>query len=258
MTDILRPDWSLLDNNLALPIGETESGDVVAFDPRIDAHALITGCSGRGKTVEAANLVYAALTRGHDVHIIGQRVRHDYSFAAPFAASVSDTFTDAAAALETVYAEIHRRHSRPFEERTARPETPILVFIDEFTHLAGGADQASVERAATIVTRIGREGRSAHVHLIYIASHVSMSSFESVPGARILGSLIAQMGFRTVKGNDKKVDRFRVGIAAEPLAPSFPGGGVVSSAAFDDTQPYRAWFATHDEFAYRLRHRLGR
>ncbi|MDO4243523.1 MAG: hypothetical protein Q4C85_07170 [Actinomyces sp.] len=187
-------------------------GTPVTWNMADTPHCLVLGPTGTGKTVALVNAVAGVLLAGWDV-VVADPVKGgaDFTPLAPFLRGVAGTVDDAAAVLKCVYAEIARRkdlnaqHGAPSVDDLPEEMRPhhMLVVIDEFTSLLLPekiararttdpevlAERAETERVndlratiATLVGKIGREARSAGVHILLGAQALRADTIRAIPG----------------------------------------------------------------------------
>lgn len=207
--------------NLRIPMGSGIDGSPVTWDVSTTPHMLCLGMTGAGKSVTIQTAVYGALRAGWSVALVDQaKGGADFVAFLPWMKSVTGELTEAEALLRFVYDEVRRRKDLNAAHGAAsiddlpeniRPEH-VLLIIDEFTSLLLGekappsngvtdpevlssieatkAANASKAAIASITGRIGREARSAGVHLLLGTQKLNAKTMEAIPG----GDLKDNMG----------------------------------------------------------------
>ncbi len=254
-----RPDWALIDHTDGYAYGVTLDGDPVAWNPATDGHALFAGAAGTGKTAATAAVTYAALTHGADVALVNSFHGAELTASAtPYAVGVAENVSSAASLLAEVEQEMHRRVRVLDGTPAANPERPIIVVMDEyfaFTEQRPIAERTEAhEQVAQVLADILHLGRTAGVHLLNIAQRPS----------RRAGALGAPAGLftdethRSLFGRGTTAEELLAlrGVTDGHLLPH--GYGHTVTAQSPTPTPFRYWVGTDDEYAYRLRHRLGR
>lgn len=254
-----RPDWALIDHTDGYAYGETTDGDTVVWNPATDAHALFAGAAGTGKTAATAAVAYAALSQGADVAILNAfRGAELTAFAEPYAVGVAQDVASAAALLREVEQEMRRRARSLDGTPTASPKPPLIVVVDEylaFTEQHPVTQRTpAYEQVSRVLADILHLGRTAGVHLLNIAQRPTLGGHASGAPAGIFKTET----HRTLFGHGSTAAEK---VALREVTDGYPlprGYGHTVSAQAPTPTPFRYWLGTDDEYAYRLRHRLGR
>ena len=198
---------------LRVPWGVGLDGAPVTWSLGATPHCLVLGPTGTGKTVVLINAVTGTLLAGWDVVVLDPvKAGADFAPLAPFLRGLVGEADEAAAVLRSVYDEVRRRKdlnarygtasidALPPEERPSH----MLVVIDEFTSLLLPervsrartvdpdvlAERAAAEHLndvkatiASLVGKIGREARSAGVHVLLGAQALRAETVKAIPGS---------------------------------------------------------------------------
>jgi hypothetical protein len=254
-----RPDWALIDHTDGYAYGATLDGDPVAWNPATDGHALFAGAAGSGKTAATAAVAYAALTQGADIALLNPFHGGELTDSTkPYAVGVAENVASAAALLGEVEQEIQRRAQALDGTTPASPEPPFIVIVDEY--LAFTAQHPKAERTpaheqvSRVLADILHLGRATGVHLLNIAQRPTLGGHASGAPAGIFKTET----HRTLFGHGSRVAEL---VALREATDGYPlprGYGHTVSAQSPTPTPFRYWIGTDEEYAYRLRHRLGR
>lgn len=253
-----RPDWALIDHTDGYAYGVTLDGDPVAWNPAIDGHALFAGAAGTGKTAATAAVTYAALTHGADIAFLN--AFHGAELTAstkPYAVGVAGNVASAAALLAEVEQEMHRRVRALDSTTSASTEPALIVVVDEylaFTDQHPKAQHTSArEQVSRVLADILHMGRAAGIHLLNIAQRPTLGGHASGAPAGIFKAET----HRTLFGHGSAAAEL---VALREVTDGQPlphGYGHTITAQSPTPIPFRYWVGTDDEYAYRLRHRLG-
>ncbi|WP_026266102.1 FtsK/SpoIIIE domain-containing protein [Arthrobacter sp. 162MFSha1.1] len=135
-----------------IPIGTDGYGEPVQLDLASNPHTMVVGKTNSGKSVALCTIVFAALAHRWGLVVIDPTKNGlDFEWARGYVRDKGwgcDSFADAQAAIESVYAEGERRKKILVQQkakkwtelsaefRQANDFNPIMVVIDEFTSLA--------------------------------------------------------------------------------------------------------------------------
>ena len=249
-------NWNLIDNADGFAYGETTDG-VAQWRPDIDAHALFSGAAGSGKTAATASVVYSALTRGADVAIVNRFRNAEMTFATPYAVGVADGIASAAALLSDTQSEMQQRLAGA-DSNGQTGEPSLIVVIDEYFVLFEPQPHEELTdehiRARNAVTDILRKGRAAGVHLLNIAQRPTPSTAAT---AAAPDGIFKTESHRTLFGRGSAAAELTVLHEVTDGQPLGRGHGHTVSQATPTVTPFQHWVGTDEQFAYRLRHRLG-
>jgi energy-coupling factor transporter ATP-binding protein EcfA2 len=179
---------------------------IINLDLASNAHTLVMGPCGSGKTVLMRQIILSALNHGHNVTVIEPMRRGgDYRVFEPW---LTDLVTDRSAAVGSLLAldaEVTRRiqmlHDHGVNRWDELPQServrPITVVVDEFAYLVHyqrvprslDADDeyalevrqhnAEAERAAFLVKKIVHRARFAGVHLVIATQRMDYATMTS-------------------------------------------------------------------------------
>ena len=217
-------DWdyvlSTVDAGKAImPFATGVEGNPVSYDPKVDAHILIAGASGGGKSVSLQVILYPAAMHGCEIYVVDPtKGGADFGFVKPYASAFAATIEEADAVMKHVYTEVLRRKALNTSHQVGsyrdlpediRPQHIYLV-MDEFTSLMQPdpvsktvSDDPEVEddrqaqlranaakaRIGTMTGKIAREARSAGVTLVLATQKLSAKMLDTIPGAGDLKAL---------------------------------------------------------------------
>lgn len=263
-------DWDYIDNATGIPFATGVEGEPIAYDFRADAHLLVAGASGGGKSVLLQSLIYGALVRGYEIYIADPtKGGADFQFAAPYAKSITAEVYEAAAMMKSIYAEVVRRKNvnsahgvgnyRDLPE-DIRPKHIVLV-LDEFTslmqpdplptksddpELQAEYDQAlALNKAKTEIGiytgKIAREARSAGVTLFLATQKLTAKLLDSIPGAGDLKVNLSRLLLGKATFGEKQ-SALKNATEAPELGTSIPRGRGLFEASGSPTAIIQAWY----------------
>ncbi|MBW3068959.1 hypothetical protein GZ998_05455 [Actinomyces sp. 594] len=197
---------------LRMPWGVGLDGAPVTWDVGTTPHCLVLGPTGTGKTVLLTDALTGALLAGWETLVIDPvKGGADFTALGPFLRGLIGTVDEAAQCLQAVYQQVLARKNLNAEHGAAtiddlpaglRPPH-MLIVIDEFTSLLLAektsrvrtsdpdvlAERAETDRLnaakaqiASLVGRIGREARSAGVHILLGAQALRAQTLAAIPG----------------------------------------------------------------------------
>lgn len=183
-----------------IPLGVSDDGSAVVFDPVHDIHLLVAGNTGSGKTTVCQRVVSEALLRGHECAVISPVNGSSYSFAEPrlFTSSLGSGARDALSALRSVVEEMRRRQKLLLDRNVPRidelpdgerPE-PFVVVIDEYVTFVSDPEVSDEVRDS--LHRLLLESRSAGFSVVLSAQEVTTKTLlpsmsENIGGRLLLG-----------------------------------------------------------------------
>lgn len=198
-------------------------GEPMGLNFADNAHALLAGTQGSGKSAMAQSVLWPCAVHGVRLVIVDvQKKAADFEFLRPYASAFATELAEAAAVMQAVYAEGARRirlnaqykvgHSMELPEAVRPPR--LVLFIDEFTSLldkestaasTNGMDAAAIaelEDARAInalkavvgrfAGKIAREHRSAGISLLLATQKMMAKTMDSVPGGGDLKDNLAR------------------------------------------------------------------
>lgn len=244
-----RPDWALIDHADGYAYGITADGAAVEWNVD-DGHALFAGAPGTGKTAAAASVAFAALRRGHEVVLVGGRPG-ELSFLEPHA-TIARTSDEAMTALRAVQNGMHERRRRWTPDAKF---TPIVVIVNELIATFGEGTQPPHGEPTPHWPIIDflRGGRSTNVRVLVVTTRTTPKDVDAVPDLYDIPT------HRTLFGQPAPNEARRVLLKYDQFPPVASGMAHSVRPRWDDEPtPFVYWQGTDDEYAYRLRHRLGR
>lgn len=216
-------DFEAIDESSAIPFATGVEGEPVVYDYLRDAHLLVVGGTGTGKSATLQALLYPALVHGCDVYLADPtKGGADFQFAMPWVKAFAVDVFDAAAMMNAVYAEVLRRKELNARHGVGsylelpeelRPPHSVVV-LDEFTSLMmtdtlARPDLEDEEAVAeyealqllnsaknsigTKAGRIAREARSAGFTLLLATQRLTAKTLETIPGAQDLRSNMSRL-----------------------------------------------------------------
>lgn len=264
------------------PWGVGVDGGPVMWDTKDTPHVLAAGMTGAGKSVTLQTVIYATILGGWEVLVIDpSKGGVDFACFAPYLRGLIGDVPGAEAALKAVYAQVGERKALagrygvggvadlPADVRPAH----VLVVIDEFTSLLlpepvkrfkttdpsvleewERAETLNSSKAsiASLVGRIGREARSAGVHLLLGTQQLKADTLKAVPG----GDLKANLG-RLALGKmtwGELASALRSPDAAPRLTECPKGRGIWESMSTTGVQ-MQTFYATQDQYRQALAER---
>ncbi|KQP63078.1 FtsK/SpoIIIE domain-containing protein [Nocardioides sp. Leaf285] len=217
-------DWDEADTgDHRIPFATNLSGEATSYNNRDDAHLLISGTSGGGKSVALQNFVYGAAIRGWDLYVIDpSKGAVDFNFVEPYTRAVARSVWEAKGVIEAIYAEVTRRKAingahncgnyRDLPEDVRYPH--VLVVMDEFTslmmpeqapkpmsddpgvlaeHAKVVAMNACRAYIGTYVGKIVREARSTGFTMLMATQALKAETLSKIPGANDLKDNMSRM-----------------------------------------------------------------
>lgn len=291
-------DWAELPIGRGPSLKEVRRGSglgrkVHSLDLAVNPNTLVLGSCGTGKSVLLRQIAAAAVSRGHDVHLIEPTKRGvEFRALRPWLASSAAEYPAAASTLESLVGEANRRvglldtHSvghwsdLPDDVRSAEGVWPITVIVDEYASLArttpvprstDGLDpemlreiQEHNEAVARIMASIGtllRRSRYAGIHLVICAQRVEYPAFQG--GLEHFGSVVYML--RENNNPTSLAMAFNGKASAEDVDAAIDGigdasslkGAAVMADASGEVTVFRAAYATPEQLADGLRELLG-
>lgn len=188
--------------------------DPAAITGSLSPHLVVTGSAGSGKSVVVRTLLAGAAASGWDLYVIGAPWSpYETGFIRPYARAAVYEPDEALAVLEAVATEIDRRYATleahsarsrdelPASERFRRalvvvdgvvdwmavtslphaesPENPVHASPEAVARrIALEAEERRRSRVTSLLARIARMGRGAHVSLVVSAQRASAPSPE--------------------------------------------------------------------------------
>ncbi|MGL5827764.1 MAG: FtsK/SpoIIIE domain-containing protein [Nocardioides sp.] len=209
-------DFGLEPTDHRIPFATGLTGEPVTYDNAKDAHVLVSGAAGGGKSILVQNLVYGALIRGWDLWIADpSKGGVDFNFAGPYAKGMATTVWQAKGMVAAIYAEVTRRKGinsahncgnyRDLPDDVRYPH--VLVVLDEFTSMmmpepvpkamddsqetAAAIESVKAVNAArayigTYVGKIVREARSTGFTVVLATQALKADTLSKIPGANDL------------------------------------------------------------------------
>ncbi len=238
-----------------LPLGLTRADRVVSVDVLQDPHMLVAGKTGSGKTVAITDLATQALLRGWELAVI-EVVKGgvDFKPLSPWCRVLATELEQAALALETVVAEVHRRRVLLDQHGGAtkvidlpediRPR-PMLVVVDETFSLlsriqskteAAQAINSVKDRIDDAIGSLAREARFASVHLILGMQRPDTPVFA--------GEIKANTGTRILCGQSDEIARRMClrDVNSAPVVHRGAKGRAVIESEADDAQLVQVFY----------------
>jgi hypothetical protein len=280
-------DFDAADSTTGWAFATGVDGEPVTLTPGVDPHAMVVGGTGSGKTVTAQDLIYGAVIRGCEIHIIDpMKAAADFKAFEPYARSFAVTITDAAAALRAIYAEVEQRKTvnaahgvgsyRDLPDGIRPPH--ILVMVDEFTSLiasespprspfddpdleAERQEQLAVrdEKRAigTLIGKIAREARSAGVSLVLGTQKLMAKSLDDIPGGASgdLKTNLARILLGVTSSGDR-MSALRAFDQAPDLGTPVPKGRGIWESTVSSGVVIQTWFASPDALSANLAKRI--
>jgi hypothetical protein len=210
----------------SLVIGYHDDGAAHRWSPHRDAHLLVTGAVGSGKTELVKALAVEATSIGWSVRAAGRR--SDWSDGC--GAILDNGPDDIVAQVENAYDEMVRRYhaSSTYLDRP-NEDQPILIILDEFETLLENTTErdgrttaeAKKRHVRQMVSSILREGRYARVHLAVTAQNPQAGNLTVWPfDARVVMGPI-----------DPTASLPLFGVASHNPTPTRPGTGLAADHA---------------------------
>ncbi|QNE48710.1 hypothetical protein F1C58_16765 (plasmid) [Glaciihabitans sp. INWT7] len=286
LPDSASVDWTFVDSvDGIMPFATGVEGNPISYDPKVDAHVLIAGASGGGKSVSLQVVLYPAAVQGCEIYVVDPtKGGADFGFVRPYARAFASTVSEADAVMKHVYKEVQRRKSlnaahgvggyRDLPEEI-RPKHIYLV-MDEFTSLMQpdavsktASEDPEVEderqqqirdneakaRIGTLTGKIAREARSAGVTLVLATQKLSAKMLDTIPGAADLKVNLSRM----LMGNGTQGDRqsaLKNWVEAPSLGDHVPRGRGLWETSAGLAEIIQVWFEPSQEtFARKLAER---
>lgn len=270
------PDWDAIEHpGFRLPLGSRPDGETVFLDHREDAHLLVIGRSGSGKSAALMFMVEAMLLGGAEVHLADpMKGGADFAFAKPWLRGFAATIDQTIALLEGIRAEGERRsrlraehdasHVRDLPEGL-RPRR-LYAVVDELPAILDlapglpGAEHEARLRIGALIGRIARDLRADDIHLV-----VAGQSLARIPGGASVTSTMAVLALGAMPPAALASALKRPDDA--PRAEGTPGTGVFEGS-MPPTEAVSIWWESEggqpvpagrmrEILADRLRSRLG-
>lgn len=280
-----RYDFDLAATLSSLAFATGIDGEPVGWNVKDDPHILLAGVTGGGKTGAASTLLYSARAAGMKVVLIDVvKGAADFGFMADQCLTIARTYPEAAAAMKAVYAEVRRRvdlataHSVSSIDDLPEGVRPPrwVVFIDEFASAttkspvpAASDDPDVIAEREEILRRndaanvlgsfagkLGREARSAGIHMILAAQGLSAKSLDSIPGGDTLKKNLARVLLGKASWGDRN-SALRVPDAAPMLDGDVPTGRAIWEPLKGSSGIVQFWYAVQAEFSAELAARVG-
>lgn len=266
--------------NLRIPMGSGIDGSPVTWDISTTPHMLCLGMTGTGKTATLETAVYGALRAGWEVAFVDpSKKAADLVPFQSWMASMTGDLSESEAILRYVYGEVRKRvdlnaaHGATSIDDLPEDIRPshVLIIIDEFTSLLLGekvpsssgvtdpevlsnieatkAANASRAAIASITGRIGREARSAGVHLLLGTQKLNAKTMEAIPG----GDLKDNMGrlLLGAPGWSEMASGLKNPEAAPRLTHTPIGRGIFESMTRGAIE-MQTWYASAETYAEHL------
>lgn len=181
-----------------VPLGVDELGEVVWWEPKIQAHLLTVGSTGGGKSVALRGLISAVLAASTADPasawsvLLADGKGSDYSALAgvPGVRAVSAEVPLHVWLVATARKELDRRRAQAARDKArgiADPYAqfpPLLVLLDEWAdvsaQIASRYGKKSLEAVQSDIASILRVGREARIHLVLATQELRV---EAVPGS---------------------------------------------------------------------------
>lgn len=191
-------DWSIL------PLGMTAARDLVALCPGVDAHTMVVGYTGSGKSVLLRRLAISALCRGHQVVVIDS-LTLDSSVLTPWLSGYAVTVPEAAAVIYDLIEEVSRRDKilveagigfwseLPLKVRAENSILPVTLIVNNDGEFTSGFEERDfslfpelresrkreMERIWLGLGRLVRETGRVGVHVVFAAQRLTASTMPS-------------------------------------------------------------------------------
>jgi hypothetical protein len=268
-----------------LPFSTNVEGKACAYDAKIDAHVLIAGASGGGKSVALQVFIYPAAVQGAEIYIVDPtKGGADFGFVKPYARAFAATVDESDALMKHVYKEVQRRKALNMKYQVGsyrdlpeevRPKH-IYLIMDEFTSLmqpdpvsktpsedpdveeerqAQLTANASKARIGTLTGKIAREARSAGVTLVLATQKLSAKMLDTIPGAGDLKTNLSRMLMGNATFGERQ-SALKNAIDAPPLGDFVPRGRGLWETSAGVAEVIQVWFEpSQDTFARMLAER---
>jgi S-DNA-T family DNA segregation ATPase FtsK/SpoIIIE len=254
-----------------MPFATGVEGNAVFYDPRVDAHILIAGASGGGKSVSLQVILYPAAMQGCEIYVVDPtKGGADFGFVRPYAKAFAATIEEADALMKHVYGEVMKRKALNAQHRVGsyrdlpediRPKHIYLV-MDEFTSLmqpdpvsktvsedpdveddrqAQLRANAAKARIGTLTGKIAREARSAGVTLVLATQKLSAKMLDTIPGAGDLKTNLSRMLMGNATFGEKQ-SALKNAIDAPPLGDHVPRGRGLWETSAGIAEIIQVWF----------------
>lgn len=206
-----------------IPFATNLFGEAVAYDNSLDAHLLVSGVSGGGKSVALQAFVYGAVIRGWDLWIADpSKGGVDFQFAEPWSRAFARTVWETKGMIAAIYDEVMRRKAinaehncgnyRDLPEDVRYPH--VLIVLDEFTSMmmpepvpkamddseetlraveSVKAINAARAYIGTYVGKIVREARSTGFTMLLATQALKADTLAKIPGANDLKDNMSRM-----------------------------------------------------------------
>jgi S-DNA-T family DNA segregation ATPase FtsK/SpoIIIE len=272
LPDSASVDWAYVDSiSGIMPFATSVEGNPVAYDPKVDAHILVAGASGGGKSVSLQVLLYPAAAQGMEIYVVDPtKGGADFGFVRPYAKAFAGTVDEAAALMKHVYAEVRRRIVMNTAHQVGsyrdlpediRPKHIYLV-MDEFTSLMQADPVSKVvsedpevedDRQAqlranqskifigTMTGKIAREARSAGVTLVLATQKLSAKMLDTIPGAGDLKTNLSRMLMGNATFGEKQ-SALKNAIDAPTLGDHVPRGRGLWETSAGIAEIIQVWF----------------
>ncbi|MFS0885152.1 FtsK/SpoIIIE domain-containing protein [Aeromicrobium sp. 179-A 4D2 NHS] len=265
-----------------IPFATGIEGRPITIDVKDNAHLMLLGLSGSGKSVSAQNLMYGALVQGFDVAVIDiQKQGADFKFAEDRCVAFARNVPEALATMEAVYAEVKRRaeisgrvgagHVREWDT----PPPPMVVFIDEFKGvlMAGKKpstkpeDNPDIEKARLeamqtyeskkrigfLTGRLAAEARSADVHIFLMTQKLVAADLDDE--VKDLRTNLARILLGKASNGDR-MSALRDPFNAPDIGEYIPKGRGLYESVEDLAEVIQFWYAPTDEYRANLIERV--
>jgi S-DNA-T family DNA segregation ATPase FtsK/SpoIIIE len=254
-----------------MPFATGVEGNAVSYDPKVDAHILIAGASGGGKSVSLQVILYPAAMQGCEIYVVDPtKGGADFGFVRPYAKAFAATIEEADALMKHVYGEVMKRKALNAQHQVGsyrdlpediRPKHIYLV-MDEFTSLmqpdpvsktvsedpdveddrqAQLRANAAKARIGTLTGKIAREARSAGVTLVLATQKLSAKMLDTIPGAGDLKTNLSRMLMGNATFGEKQ-SALKNAIDAPSLGDHVPRGRGLWETSAGIAEVIQVWF----------------
>jgi S-DNA-T family DNA segregation ATPase FtsK/SpoIIIE len=262
-------DWKI-------PFATNLFGEPTFYDNRLDAHLLISGVSGGGKSVTLQGLIYGALVRDWSLYVADpSKGAVDFNFSEPWAKAIAKTIWETKGMVGAIYEEVTRRKAINAQYNCGNyrdlPDevryNHVLIVLDEFTSMMmpepvpkamddspetlQGIESVKALNAAkayigTYVGKIVREARSTGFTLLLATQALKADTLSKIPGAGDLKDNMSRMIVGRASMGQLSA-ALKMWTEAPPQADVLPPGRGLYEGNGQTPQAVQCWFEGSQE-----------